>query len=105
MRRAALIRARRLGPLIPSGFRNAGRIAFAAKDNSAARVALETALSLNSRQGIVHYVLGDMALIAGDVTQARRCYQAEPSRLAQLRGSAISDARLSGPAAGQAQMA
>jgi tetratricopeptide (TPR) repeat protein len=86
-------------------FRNAGMIAFAAKDNSAARVALETALSLNPRQGIVHYVLGDMALMAGDVTQARRYYEAEPSRLSQLRGLAITDARLSGPAAGEAQMA
>ncbi|WP_313671123.1 TIR domain-containing protein [Sandarakinorhabdus sp.] len=102
---AAIKRAARLDPLSASVFRNAGMIAFAAKDSSAARVALETALSLNPRQGIVHYVLGDMALMAGDVTQARRCYEAEPSRLSQLRGLAITDARLSGPAAGEAQMA
>ncbi|MCM0032110.1 TIR domain-containing protein [Sandarakinorhabdus limnophila] len=102
---AAIKRATRLDPLSPSVFRNAGMIAFAAKDYSAARVALATALSLNPRQGIVHYVLGDMALIAGDVAEARRQYAAEPSRLSQLRGLAIADARLSGPAAGEAQMA
>jgi TolB-like protein/cytochrome c-type biogenesis protein CcmH/NrfG len=102
---AAIKRAKRLDPLSPTVFRNAGTIAFAAKDNSAARVALETALSLNPRQGIVHYHLGDMALITGDVAEARRQYAAEPSRLSQLRGLAIADARLSGPAAGEAQMA
>jgi TolB-like protein/Flp pilus assembly protein TadD len=102
---AAIKRATRLDPLSPSVFRNAGMIAFAAKDYSAARVALATALSLNPRQGIVHYVLGDIALITGDVAEARRQYAAEPSRLSQLRGLAITDARLSGPAAGEAQMA
>lgn len=102
---AAINRAKRLDPLSPSVFRNAGMIAFAAKDYSAARVAFESALSLNPRQGIVHYMLGDMALIAGDIAQARRYYAAEPSPLSQLRGLAIADARLSGAAAGEAQMA
>lgn len=102
---AAIKRAERLDPLNPSVFRNAGMIAFAAKDYSAARLALETSLSLNPRQGIAHLLLGDMAMIAGDVAQARRYYAAEPGRLSQLRGLAIADAKLSGPAAGEVQMA
>lgn len=102
---AAIRRAQRLDPLNPSVFRNAGTVAFSTKDYRGARLALETALSLNPKIGIVHRILGDIALIAGDITEARRQYAAEPSRLSQLRGLAVADARLSGPAAGEAQMA
>jgi TolB-like protein/Tfp pilus assembly protein PilF len=102
---AAIRRAERLDPLNPSVFRNAGMIAFAARDYAAARAQLETALSLNPRQGIVHRVLGDIAWVTGDPAAARAHYAAEPSRLSKLRGLAIADARLSGQAAGDAQMA
>lgn len=102
---AAIRRAERLDPLNSAVFRNAGMVAFAAHDYNAARQPLETALALNPRQGIVHRILGDIALVTGDVAAARRHYAAEPSRLSQLRGLAITDARLSGAAAGEAQMA
>ena len=102
---AAIRRAERLDPLNPAVFRNAGMVAFAAHDYSAARQPLETALALNPRQGIVHRILGDIALVTGDVAAARRHYAAEPSRLSQLRGLAIADARLSGAVAGEAQLA
>ncbi|WP_310475167.1 TIR domain-containing protein [Sandarakinorhabdus sp.] len=102
---AAIQRAKRLDPLNPGLFRNAGMVAFAAKDYAAAITDLETALSLNPRLGIAHRVLGDMALIKGDLAEARRQFTAEPSRLSKLRGLAIVDAKLSGQAAGDQQMA
>jgi TolB-like protein len=102
---AAIRRAEQLDPLNPTVFRNAGMLAFAARDYAAARTAMETALSLNPKISIVHRVLGDMALIAGDVAGARRQYEAEPSRLSRLRGLAMADARLSGQAAGEVHMA
>ena len=102
---AAIGRAKRLDPLNPSVFRNAGLLAIATRDYAAARTPLETALALNPRAGIVHRMLGDIALVSGDAAAARRHFAAEPSRLSKLRGLAIADARLSGPAAGEAQMA
>ena len=102
---AAIRRAEQLDPLNPTVFRNAGMLAFAARDYGAARTAFETALSLNPQISIVHRVLGDMALISGDNVGARRHYAAEPSRMLQLPGLAIVDARLSGQAAGAVHMA
>jgi TolB-like protein/Tfp pilus assembly protein PilF len=102
---AAMRRAERLDPLNPAVFRNAGMLALAARDYPAARAALDTALSLSPRLAIVHRALGDMALVSGDAAEARRHYALEPSRLSRLRGLAITDAKLSGPAAGEAQMA
>ena len=102
--KAAILRAERLDPLNPTVFRNTGLIAFAARDYTAAQTSLATALTLNPRLAIVHRVLGDIALVTGNVAEARRHYAAEPSMLSQLRGLAIADARLSGAAAGEAQM-
>lgn len=102
---AAIKRAERLDPLNPTVFRNAGMIAFAAGDYAGARTPLDTALALNPRQAIVHRVLGDIALVSGNMAEARRHYAAEPSQLSQLRGLTITDFRLNGPAAGEAQMA
>ena len=102
---SAISRAKRLDPLNPAVFRNAGMVAFSARDYRAARPPLETALALNPRQGIVHRVLGDIALVAGDVAEARRQYVAEPSPLSRIRGLAITDFRLNGPAAGEVQLA
>lgn len=102
---AAIRRAKQLDPLNPTVFRNAGIVAFAARRYRDAREPLETALSLNPRQAIVHRILGDIAMVGGDVAEARRQYAAEPNPLSQLRGLAIADARLSGQAAGEVHMA
>jgi tetratricopeptide (TPR) repeat protein len=102
---AAIRRAQQLDPLNASVFRNAGTVAFAARQYQAAREPLATALSLNPKQAIVHRILGDIALVSGDAAEARRHYAAEPTKLSRLRGLAIADARLSGQAAGDAQMA
>jgi TolB-like protein/Tfp pilus assembly protein PilF len=102
---ASIKRALQLDPLNPAIFRNAGTVAFAARDYRTATQRLATALSFNPRQPVAHRILGDIALFAGDVTEARRHYAAEPSALSRLRGLAIADARLSGAAAGEAQMA
>lgn len=102
---AAIRRAEQLDPLNPGVFRNAGMLAFAARGYGAARTAFETALSLNPRIATVHRGLGDIALISGDIVEARRHYAIEPSRLSHLRGLAIADARLSGQAAGEIHLA
>ena len=102
---AAITRAKRLDPLNPLVFRNAGSIAFAAHTYDAVRAPLETALLLNPKQPIVHRIFGDMAMMAGDFDGARRHFLAESSKLSRLRGLAIVEARLAGAAAGEARLA
>ena len=101
----AIMRARRLDPLNPAIFRSAGVVAFAARRMNDARAAAQTALSLNPRISGAHRLLGDIALVAGDNAAARDHFAREPGPLNRLRGLAIADARLHGPAAGAAHMA
>lgn len=102
---AAIERSVKLDPLNPAIFRSAGVVALLARRREAARTAAQTALSLNPRIRVAHHTLGDVALLAGDYAEARAQFALEPDRLTQLRGLAIADAKLRGPAAGDAQMA
>ncbi len=102
---AAIERSVKLDPLNPAIFRSAGVVALLARRLEAARTAAQTALSLNPRIRVAHHTLGDVALLAGDYATARAQFAEEPDRLTQLRGLAIADAKLRGPAAGDAQMA
>jgi tetratricopeptide (TPR) repeat protein len=102
---AAIERSVKLDPLNPAIFRSAGVVALLARRPEAARTAAQTALSLNPRIRVAHHTLGDVALLAGDYAEARAQFALEPDRLTQLRGLAIADAKLRGPAAGDAQMA
>lgn len=103
--RGAMERALGLDPLNAAMFRSAAIVEYAAHDWPAAAKQLRTALSLNSGIGSAHRMLGDIALIGGDVAGAAAAYRQEPSKLGRLRSLAIAEARLSGPAAGEARLA
>jgi TolB-like protein/tetratricopeptide (TPR) repeat protein len=103
--KAAISRARLIDPLNPGVFFNSALVALSTRDFTAARAALTTVEALRPGRAIVQRMLGDMALVSGDVAGAHRHYQNEPSRLSKLRGLAITEARLNGAAAGEAQMA
>lgn len=102
---AALARAKQIDPLNAGLDYQVTNAAFQARDYARAKAAAEALLAVQPRRPILHRTLGDIALVAGDVAEAHRHYLAEPSRLSQLRGLAITEARLSGAAAGEAQMA
>lgn len=102
--RKAIARAERLDPLNATVFRNAGLLEYAARDYAAALKPLHTALSLNPKSSTVHVTLGDIALFAKDYAEARSQYQREPDDVSRLRGLAIVDRILSGPAAARVHL-
>ncbi|MCP5395138.1 MAG: TIR domain-containing protein [Sphingomonadaceae bacterium] len=103
--REAVARAERLDPLNSSVFRTEGAVEFAARDYAAATSALRTALSLNEKVNVAHRLLGDIDWLAGDAESARAHYEQEPSNLSRLCGLALTDAKLSGAAAGEVRLA
>lgn len=103
--RTAIERALGLDPLNAAMFRSAAIVDYAARDWPAAAKHLRTALSLNPAIGSAHRMLGDIALIGGDVATAQAEYGQEPGKLGRLRSLAISEARTNGQAAGEARLA
>jgi TolB-like protein/Tfp pilus assembly protein PilF len=103
--RSAIARAQKLDPLNPIVFRNAGVVEYCDRQYDAAKAPLKTALSLNPKMGAVHQMMGDMALLRGDFTEAKAEYIAEPNALDRLKGLAIVEHRLKNKDAAQAAMA
>lgn len=102
--RRAIERAQRLDPLNASVYRTAAIVEFAARDFDAARKAARTALSYNGEISTIHRLLGDMALVEGDIEAAEGNYLKEPGELTRLRGLAITRQRLRGKEAGEAAL-
>jgi TolB-like protein len=103
--RQAIARAQKLDPLNPIVFRNAGVIEYCDRQYEATKAPLKTALSLNPKMSGVHQMIGDMALLRGDLTEAKQEYIAEPNSLTRLQGLAIVEHRLKNKDAAQAAMA
>lgn len=103
--RKAVARAIRLDPLNASVLRTGAIVEFCARAYDAAIQAARGALALNSKVNNVRRILGDIALTKGDYVAARGYFEAETSPLSRIRGLAITDARLSGQAAGDRRLA
>ena len=103
--RQAIARAKKLDPLNPIVFRNAGIIEYCDRQYEATKAPLKTALSLNPKMSGVHHIFGDMALLRGDLTEAKQEYIAEPNSLTRLQGLAIVEHRLKNQDAANAIMA
>lgn len=99
--RDALARAERLDPLNPSIYRTEAIVEFAARNYPAAGVAAERALSMNGRISNAHRILGDIALLEGQIEAAREHYEAETTEISALPGLIITTAKLDGAEAGE----
>jgi TolB-like protein/Tfp pilus assembly protein PilF len=103
--REAIARAKRLDPLNPSVFRNAGVIEYCDRQYDAAIALFDSALSLNPKIGGVQSLLGDIRLLQGDAEAAQKHFALEPGKLARQKGEAIVAFKLKDAAAGQAVIA
>lgn len=92
--RKASARARELDPLNANVFRSAGYLEFSARAYDAAVSLLRTALSLNAKTNVANATLGDIALLRGQVKEAKAWYEKESSTLSRLRGMATATMRL-----------
>lgn len=99
--REAIARAKRLDPLNPSVFRNAGVIEYCDRQYDAAIALFGTALSLNPKIGGVQSLLGDIRILQGNWQAAKNHFALEPGKLAQQKGEAIIATKLNNVAAGQ----
>lgn len=103
--REAIARAKRLDPLNPSVFRNAGVIEYCDRQYDAAIALFDSALSLNLKIGGVQSLLGDIRILQGNWQAAQKHFALEPGKLARQKGEAIVEMKLNGSAAGQAVIA
>lgn len=100
--REAIARAKRLDPLNPSVFRNAGVIEYCDRQYDAAIALFDTALSLNPKIGGVQSLLGDIRILQGNWQAAQKHFALEPGTLARQKGEAIIAMKLADAAAGEA---
>ena len=103
--RTAVNRAALLDPLNPHMFRSRGLVAFSARNWSEAAAGFGAALRLEPAMDTVHSLLGDMALVQGDLAGARSHYEREQGRVSRLRSLAIINGRTGGRAAGEPYLA
>lgn len=92
--RRAIQRAKKLDPLNPSVFRNAGVIEYGDRKYEQATDDLRKALAVNPKTSVVYSVLGDIALINGDPDEAKKLYLQESGALGRQKGLAIVERKL-----------
>lgn len=92
--RRAIERAKKLDPLNPSVFRNAGVIEYGDREYEKATDDLRKALAINPKTSVVYSVLGDIALISGDPGEAKQLYLEESGALGRQKGLAIIERKL-----------
>jgi TolB-like protein/Tfp pilus assembly protein PilF len=103
--RAAIARAKKLDPLNPAVFRNAGVIEYCDRQYKAALTPFKTALSLNPKMSGIHQLIGDINYLEGNLAVAKTEYSAEPNSLDRLKGLAIIEYRLNNPDQAKVEMA
>ncbi len=103
--RSAIARAKKLDPLNPAVFRNAGVIEYCDRKYDDALPPFKTALSLNPKMSGIHQLIGDINYLQGNLANAKSEYSAEPNSLDRLKGLAIIEYQLKNPDQAKLEMA